>query len=281
MAELLLRGKLFVEGRLRALTGLHIGGAQTGLEIGGVDNIVVRDPLTGRPYVPGSSLKGKMRSLLERNREGVPFNRFIRRGRPQVRIHECEDAESYRSCAICRLFGVAGEHPFATPTRLYVRDVFLSEESAAQLERLETEYPCTEVKWEAAIDRITSAAVPRQFERVPAGAVFAPLQLVFNFYQGRELEGMGSSLEEELELLDALFEAMELLEDDYVGGMGSRGYGRVRFEELRLSLKTARHYLDPQGFPPQEIASVGDVAELRRRQHELREAIRKALVEGS
>jgi len=278
MDKIRLKGKLIIEGEIKAVTGLHIGGAQTGLEIGGVDNIVVRNPISGQPYIPGSSLKGKMRSLMER-RLGLPLNREIRKGKPQVRIHECEEAETYRDCDVCRVFGVAGEKEFATPTRLYVRDTCLSEKSAEDLRKLETEYPYTEIKWEAAIDRITSAAVPRQFERVPAGAIFGPLTMVFNFY-----EGEGFSVENDVKLLRRLFEAMELLEDDYLGGMGSRGYGQVKFQRLTLILKTGDHYMDPNGTPPVEIAKDTDVASLRMEEKEIIEKIKKHLTaskEGS
>ena len=253
MADIKLKGKLLVEGKIKAVTGLHIGGAQTGLEIGGVDNIVVRDPLSRQPYIPGSSLKGKMRSLMER-RLGLSQNRPIG---PKVHIHECENPDDYQECKVCRVFGVAGERPFATPTRLYVRDIHLYEESAEKLKELETDYPYTEIKWEAAIDRITSAAVPRQFERVPAGTVFGPFTMVFNFYEGDNF-----TIEDDVELLRCLFEAMELLEDDYLGGMGSRGYGRVKFQELKLTLKTADHYTDPQKAP-RKIVEKTDVASLR------------------
>ena len=278
MDKIRLKGKLIIEGEIKAVTGLHIGGAQTGLEIGGVDNIVVRNPISGQPYIPGSSLKGKMRSLMER-RLGLPLNREIRKGKPQVRIHECEEAETYRDCDVCRVFGVAGEKEFATPTRLYVRDTCLSEKSAEDLRKLETEYPYTEIKWEAAIDRITSAAVPRQFERVPAGAIFGPLTMVFNFY-----EGEGFSVENDVKLLRRLFEAMELLEDDYLGGMGSRGYGQVKFQRLTLILKTGDHYMDPKGTPPVEIAKDTDVASLRMNEKEIIKKIREHLTaskEGS
>ena len=263
MDRIKLRGKLIIEGQIEAVTGLHIGGAQTGLEIGGVDNIVVRDPLSGQPYIPGSSLKGKMRSLMER-RLGLTQNRYIRRGKPQVRIHECEKESTYKTCDVCRVFGVAGEREFATPTRLYVRDTRLSEKSAEDLGKLETEYLYTEIKWEAAIDRITSAAVPRQFERVPAGAVFGPLTIVFNFYEGDDF-----TVEEDVRLLRRLFEAMELLEDDYLGGMGSRGYGQVKFQRLTLTLKTEGHYTDPEKTPAVEILKETDVPSLRAKEEEI------------
>lgn len=300
MARIQLLGKLFIEGDIETITGLHIGGAQTGMEIGGVDNIVVRDPLTNLPYIPGSSLKGKMRSLMER-KLGVALNRSIGQ---QVRIHECGAehkeheswvpyAREYQKCPICRIFGVAGERPFATPTCLYVRDARLSGESKEKLEKegLALELPYTEVKWEAAIDRITSAAVPRQFERVPAGTVFRPVVMVFNFYRGEvswtEEEAQGQekssversfslSLEDNIALLKKVFEAMELLEDDYIGGMGSRGYGQVAFRNLSLSLKTQEHYLDPT-VSPVDLGEFSDLKELRGKEGEIIEKVKETL----
>jgi CRISPR-associated protein Csm3 len=71
-----LLGKLKLTSNLVVKTGLHIGGGSMSLDIGGIDKAVVRDPLTKHPYLPGSSIKGKMRSILERfldkpvNRDG-------------------------------------------------------------------------------------------------------------------------------------------------------------------------------------------------------------------
>jgi CRISPR-associated protein Csm3 len=273
-----LDGKLFISGKVRTITGLLIGGADVGLEIGGLDRIVVRNPVDDRPYIPGSSLKGKMRSLVER-RLGLEPNKEIRAQEPKVRIHECgaerkdgEDwtkyAEEYEECDVCKVFGVAGEIPFATPTRLQVRDVALSTESAKAWDegKVETDLPYTEVKWEAAIDRITAAAVPRQFERVPSSVVFEPMQLVFNFYEG-----------DDLRLLRRVFEAMELVQDDYLGGMGSRGYGEIAFEELTLTLKTGDYYEDPQTSPAQTIREGISLKELREEERAIVSEIEEVL----
>ncbi len=262
MDSIKLQGKLIISGLVRAKTGLHIGGASTGLEIGGIDNIVVRNPVDDHPYIPGSSLKGKMRSLMER-RLGLGLNRPIG---PHVRIHECADAAQYAECDVCKVFGVAGEKEFATPTRLFVRDVALSDDDVKRLAELDTELPYTEVKWEAAIDRITSAAVPRQFERVPAGVAFGPMQLVFNFYEG-----------DDLRLLRRVFEAMELVQDDYLGGMGSRGYGEIAFEELSLTLKTGDYYEDPQTSPAKVICEGISLETLREEEAAIVGEIEQAL----
>lgn len=227
MQSVTLHGRVIVNARIRLLTGLHIGGSSAALAIGALDNPVVRDSLTGRPYVPGSSVRGKMRSLTEKL-QGKPQNWRI----GQVSIHICEEADPYERCDVCRIFGVPGQMKHSFPTRLYVRDSFLAEESEQELrEQARTDLPYTEVKWEASIDRVTSAAVPRQIERVPAGAVFGPLEMVFSLYKP-----------DDLALLKTVFQAMQLLEDDYLGGLGSRGSGKIRFENLSISVRNAEDY---------------------------------------
>ena len=216
-----LYGRVVITGRISAETGLRIGGNPSGIEIGGIDNIVLRNPVSQLPYIPGSSLKGKMRSLLERYSR-APINHKI----DQVRIHSCHVGNSdYKSCDVCRIFGLPaqGEVMADYPTPLIVRDVSLSGIGSQNVDELD-EY--TEVKWEAAIDRITSAAVPRQMERVPAGAVFEPLELIYNVY-GQDV----------LQRLPQVFVTLQLVEDDYLGGLGSRGSGKVRFLDLRLACK--------------------------------------------
>ncbi len=163
-----LHGRIFLDFDIHTVTGLHIGGSPGTLAIGNVDNPVIRDPLSGAPYVPGSSLRGKMRSQQEKHM-GKPQNTRIGQG---VSIHTCKNAEEYASCELCRAFGIPGENPHSETSRLVVRDAFLTPASRDDLNQLRTDLPYTEVKWEAAIDRVTSAATPRQQERVPAGAVF-------------------------------------------------------------------------------------------------------------
>ncbi len=223
-----LKGRAFITFDIVAKTGLHIGGSDAGVEIGGVDKTVIRDKLTNRPYIPGSSLKGKMRSLLEKYK-GLKQNKRIGQGF----IHTCEEKGEYDGCAVCQVFGVPGELKFSTPTRLVVRDTFLSEDSAKKLtDNAQTDLPYTEVKTEVSIDRVTSAANPRQMERVPAGAIFDHAEMVFSLY-----EGEGCSAQKDLERLGVLLEAMQLVEDDYIGGLGSRGSGKVVFTNIRVSLR--------------------------------------------
>jgi CRISPR-associated protein Csm3 len=223
-----LYGRIFVRGDIQVVTGLHIGGSSSGLAIGGVDNPVIRDSQTGRPYVPGSSLRGKMRSLWEKM-TGVRQNWSIGKG---VRIHICEQAQDYKRCPVCQIYGVPGQLEASFPTRLVVRDVFLSEESERRLrEDAQTDLPYTEVKWEAAIDRVTSAATPRQIERVPADTSFEGLEMIFSIYDSADLERFVHVLA-----------AMQLLQDDYLGGLGSRGSGKIVFENLAISVRSRQDY---------------------------------------
>jgi len=225
MVKISLEGKVLITGKIRAETGLSIGGATVGLDIGGLDNPVIKDPITERPYIPGSSLKGKLRSLLEKA-EGLEFNANV----GGSRIHQCEDEESFSRCKVCKIFGLPGEKGFGEPTRLIVRDAFLTERSTEMLKEARTDLPYTEVKWENVIDRITSAANPRQMERVPEGAEFE-FGMIYNIFS----EGDKSNLKE-------VFKALELLEHDYLGGSGSRGYGRVKFEDINVYWNSKADY---------------------------------------
>jgi len=219
-----LLGKVKAGFDIKVVTGMRIGGSQGGLKIGGVDLNVITDPL-GRPYIPGSSLKGKLRALLER-KESV---RFSDRG-----THSCGRADEYSRCAVCRIFGTLGADEAITLTRLTARDAFLFEASLTEDMRDNMDLQYTEVKYETAIDRLRGTALRgslRQIERVPAGAVFGPGEVVFNVFE-----------QSDKDLLKQVFVAMELLEDDYLGGMGSRGYGKVKFENVKVWWNTAADY---------------------------------------
>jgi len=218
--------------------------------IGGVDNPVMRDMLTGTPYIPGSSLKGKLRSLAEKSagkNKNFPRN-------SKVQIHVCEQAEDYKKCVVCRVYGVPGQMDSSAPTHLVVRDVFLEEKSLERLRLADTDLPFTEIKYEAMIDRITSEATPRPLERVPAGSVFGPFEMIFSLYETGDCE-----------LLKKLFEAMRLLEDDYLGGSGSRGSGKVRFEGLAISIRPVEAY---SGKEIEEVSFTADDTQKLRRQEE-------------
>lgn len=227
--KIMLYGRVFITGTIVAKTGLHIGGSETAVSIGGVDNTVIRDPLTGRPYIPGSSLKGKMRSLTEKHL-GLPQNQPI----GNIRIHVAQNEAEYETSVVSHIYGIPANN-FSLPTRLAARDVPLTGDSAKILESARTDLPYTEVKTEVAIDRVTSAAVPRQLERVPAGAEFGPFELVFSLFDPRDADHFG-----------VLLDGLTFVEDDYLGGSGTRGSGKVAFTGLRVILKSRDEYHEPK-----------------------------------
>lgn len=225
-----LHGRLFLNFRIKVITGLHIGGTSAGLEIGGVDNPIIRNPITNEPYIPGSSLRGKMRSLLEKA-NNKDQNKSVG---SKVKIHICEDPQEYDKdggCLICHLFGVPGEGKVKGQTLLLARDIPLSQESIDELKNAYVDLDFTELKTEVAIDRVTSAATPRTVERVPAGAVFAPAELVFSIYQP-----------DDFNRLRHVIDGLQLLEDDYLGGYGSRGSGKIKFEQFIVNARKSSDY---------------------------------------
>ncbi|MBX5494263.1 MAG: type III-A CRISPR-associated RAMP protein Csm3 [Bryobacteraceae bacterium] len=251
-------GKLILEGELVCETGLHIGAGKGSLEIGGADNPVVKDAF-GRPYVPGSSLRGRLRSLLEQALGlAVPSELVYlsRRRGQEVRIHQSDRPDD----EICLLFGrnpgrmerVSGEAietRSASPARLTVYDAPLILDSITPQMRENLDDELTEVKSENAVDRITSQANPRTLERVPAGARFQ-VRMVLDIL-----------CEEDRELLPRLVEGLRLLEDDSLGGGGSRGSGRVRFANLNLSWRGRSFYSN--GGAEQQLASGVDLGGLQ------------------
>ncbi|ANQ54513.1 CRISPR-associated protein Csm3 [Thermosipho affectus] len=235
MDERKLLGKFIIKGTIKVLTGLHIGGKDLGISIGGMDNPIVRNPINGEPYVPGSSLKGKMRALMERalNKKLELVER-----KNKIRRHECKDPD----CKICRVYGASKEENI--PSRLIVRDAFLTEESIKKLENMETDTRYAEWKTENSLDRITCAAVPRPIERVPAGAEF-----------GFELIYTNENEKHCIEDLNLIKQALELVEDDYLGGGGSRGNGKVKFEIKEIIYKPVEYYIsgDPSKIVRKEL----------------------------
>src|SRR5579864_7111205 len=252
--ELKLIGKLILEGDLTCHTGLHIGAGKGSLEIGGADNPVVKDAF-GLTYVPGSSLRGKLRSMLEQSSGMAVPGELVylsKRKGQEVRIHQSDRPDD----EICLLFGrnpgrmerVQGE-PFessaASPARLAVYDAPLDPESITAQMRENLDDEITEVKSENAIDRITSQANPRTLERVPAGARFK-IRLV-----------MDVLCEEDKALAARVLEGLRLLEDDALGGGGSRGSGRVKFANLKLTWRNRAFY--SSGGEEAELASGADL----------------------
>jgi CRISPR-associated protein Csm3 len=220
-----LKGVLKIKVKITVLTGLHIGGSKENVEIGGVDNIVEKlkvfrpgYTVNGKsefldvPYIPGSSLKGKLRSLVEwveKDGNGGIIA-ISNEGKP------C----SCGTCRVCKLFGVYQARNIVEPVRLRVDDFYPTRETLEMWERI-LEGGYVEIKTENMINRIRGVAEhPRHTERVIAGSEFE------GFLTLRLFEGDGSGEE----LLKLLKTALEMLEDDYLGGSGSRGYGRVKIK---------------------------------------------------
>ncbi|GAB4533102.1 MAG: type III-A CRISPR-associated RAMP protein Csm3 [Anaerolineales bacterium] len=242
--QITLYGRVFIEATIVAKTGLHIGGSGSDLEIGGLDKEVIRNPLTKRPYIPGSSLRGKMRSQMEKLL-GLPQNRPI----GQVTIHTCKtktEFEKNGGCQVCTVFGVPAEMDYDNATRLVVRDAELTDDSAEKLNDARTDLLYAELKTEVAIDRVTSAATPRTMERVPADAEFGPTELVFSIYEAADYDR-----------LKTVIDALQLVEDDYLGGSGSRGYGKVEFTKIKVYARNGKDY-----GKRQEYRKFGSVQEL-------------------
>jgi CRISPR-associated protein Csm3 len=256
--------KVFIEGWIEALTGVHIGGSSVGISIGGIDAAVVRNPFNDEPYIPGSSLRGKMRSLMEKahgdmhitikeevkdtkgvyvlkrsseydSLEKIQDCDLLAKFGGEVRVSAAPSRNAFSDVGI--LFGVSADNVSATPTRLIVRDAMLTDKSKQRLEKApNTDMPMTEVKTEVWIDRITSAATPRQLERVPAGAKFN-FEMVLNLYGNDKRD----------ELLKKIWEGLELIEGDYLGGKGGRGCGQVKFSVVGVWEKNMQAYREGTG----------------------------------
>ena len=200
-----------LSGKIVLKTGLHIGAGSDEIHIGGIDNPVVKDPVTGWPYIPGSSLKGKIRSLLEWS-----TGRVKKEGEPWWNSDEDDP--------IVRIFGNGKniKDYKGGPTRVSFVDCFMDKDQAKDFIGKGI---LTESKTEVSINRITSKANPRTMERVPAGAEFE-FELTYRVF---DMGDNGSADEENFKLLLA---GLRLLEYDALGGSGSRGYGRIEFEGL-------------------------------------------------
>ena len=189
-------GKILISGKIELVTGMHIGTGGEFAAIGAVDAPVVRDIISTMPIIPGSSLKGKLRSVLGRKYSPINAN------------NADDDSE-----AIKRLFGDKNR-----PSRLIFSDMQII--NTKELEEINI-YTHTEVKFENTIQRLSGVANPRQIERVIRGCIFG-MEIVYNLTD--------ENVEEDIRLLA---EGLKLLQYDYLGGHGSRGYGKVKFNNLK------------------------------------------------
>lgn len=221
---LVLEKHVAIVADMTLMSGTRVGGSKEELEIGGMDNPVVRNPLTKEPYIPGSSLKGKLRTLIE-----YKYGKQGPEGRP------CGCAQP--GCPACTLFGphFTPNHTLG-PSRLIVRDLVLTPESRVALSKLKDEgLPMVEVKSENIIDRRTGIAAqrggPRTQERVPSGSPTSPTRFHLNMSL-RVFHGDNAS-----QFVEWMKEALSLLQKDTLGGSGTRGYGWVKIENLTVDGK--------------------------------------------
>ena len=214
-----------IQGKIVSKTGIHIGGSSDAIDIGGSDNVIIRDSVTGNPYIPGSSLKGKLRFLTELNDKESARSVIDNGGKP------ADDP----NCIASKLFGISADEnqtQLKFPTRTIVRDCY-PDEDTLKLWDNESLISGAELKYENNINRINSAATPRNIERIPKGSKF-DFEIIFSVYEGDD------------ENISYLLDSMRFLEDNYIGGSGSRGFGQIKFEKIKLTKRTADYYKDNQ-----------------------------------
>lgn len=197
--------KIQINGVLEVVTGMHIGGSSAFSAIGAVDSPIIKDVRTNKPMVPGSSLKGKMRTLLSKKYNAM------------VQANANDDAE-----CITRVFGSAkkDDNGKVMPSKILISDMFVINEEELRNRGLQN---LTEVKFENSINRATAVANPRQIERAIKGLQFG-VDMIYEVENGKEDE-----IEEDIKIIA---EALQMLQYDYLGGSGSRGYGKVKFHEI-------------------------------------------------
>ena len=200
----MLEGIYVLNIKLELLSGLYIGGNDSGFDIGGADSDVIRNPLTNEPYIPGSSLKGKLKSLLK------------------YHIKEVDRTEKdiiFKDSNITNIFEPIDEGNVKI-TRAIFRDLTLTKESEKELQNILGTGCFTEIKAENKVNPISGKSdSPRFIERVPAGAIFEG-EIVLNVFDGDNKEIM----------MENIKKSIKLLEMNYLGGNGTRGYGRVKVE---------------------------------------------------
>jgi len=209
-----------IKSVLTLKSGLRIGSGKDSVEIGGIDNPIVKHPHTLEPYIPGSSIKGKLRSLLEWALDCIE---------PDGSVWGSKTTPTSGDI-ILRTFGITNDNWQEGPSRLIVRDAHLQRSWVEKIN--ERTLPLTEAKTEVVIDRLKGKAAdnigPRTMERIPAGAEFE-VEMLFKQYSVDDDGGR-----RDLDCLNRVIEAMRLLEEDALGGCGSRGYGRVEFSQIRV-----------------------------------------------
>ena len=198
--------KIQITGKVEVVTGMHIGGSSAFAAIGAVDSPVIKDVRTNLPMIPGSSLKGKMRTLLAKT-----YN-----GNGKMPAKPDDDDER-----LIRLFGSAKKERLKR-SRIIISDMVMCNDKELREQGLQS---MTEVKFENSINRLTAVANPRQIERAVRGSQF-DIDFIYEVEEENEI----------VEDFETLSRGMKLLQYDYLGGHGSRGYGKVKFNDLQADV---------------------------------------------
>ncbi|NTV41644.1 MAG: type III-A CRISPR-associated RAMP protein Csm3 [Candidatus Moranbacteria bacterium] len=251
--QIKLLGYIKITAEIEALTGLHIGGTADSIDKGGIDNPVIKNPVTNEPYIPGSSLRGRIRSLLEKKTAKVlsPMTNDI-----WMEIYKVDDKVYSNNKAkstidamnseVCRVFGNSASYE-SVPSVLIVRDALYTDKTREKyMQGGKGGLPITEAKMEIAVDRITAHALPRTIERVPAGARFA-FEVVYkiqsvSFISAIDEKGKPKKVESYMadanvikkDIENIIWALKQIEENDGLGGNTSRGHGQVKFSNLTI-----------------------------------------------
>jgi len=257
--QIKLLGFVKIGGEIEAVTGLHIGGTSDSIDKGGIDSPVIKNPVTNEPYIPGSSLRGRMRALVEKkignNLTKMTENLWLEFY--SKKDHGEAAYELALKSQVCRVFGNSASEP-GLPSVLVVRDAMFSEKSKDTY--MKDNLPVTEAKIEIVVDRITAHAMPRTVERVPAGAKF-DFEIVYKvqtYGNGSFMEDAGDDpyikcdkkLREDLK--NILWGLETIQEHTGLGGNTSRGHGQVSFKIDKFDVKSVD---GETGFTPPETLS--------------------------
>ena len=234
-----------INGEITCKTGLHIGGSLETIEIGGSDNPIIRDTVSNLPFIPGSSIKGKLRSLLELSDKKSSKSVIDNGGKVSTEGIAAE------------FFGVANNNESSKANKdsesskdnndnessnnkfhkLIVRDAFPTEDTIKMWDKHSDIIDGAELKYENSLNRITSKATPRNIERVPVNSKFK-LEIVLSIYDETY------TTKSDYESLKPLFKSMKLLQDDYLGGSGTRGFGKIEFENITIKERGLEYYTE-------------------------------------
>jgi CRISPR-associated protein Csm3 len=248
MRTIKILGYIKISGTITAVTGLHIGGTADSIDKGGIDNPVIKNPVTNEPYIPGSSLRGKMRSLLEKKTakkiskmtDDIWMETYNDKDYSTNKAQSTIDA---MNSEVCRVFGNSASYE-SIPSILIVRDALYTD--ATRKSYMQNGLPVTEAKLEIAVDRITAQALPRTIERVPAGAVFG-FEIIYKVMKMTFATDLAmknfqtftpdqKSIKEDIE--NILWAIKQIEEHEGLGGNTSRGHGQVKFNLKELSQTT-------------------------------------------